>query len=515
MVRAPTFPFILALLATLAACAPSTEVPGLESIGSQQSALTPAQRRARAAQIRDAASAAGMTQGWMLAGIAQAETGLAHCWSEATWACQGPNSPDCGGGPVIAGAGDGPCSLMQGGLGLFQFDGGTFDQTLARDGVEILRIDGNVTHAVEFVTDMVIRSEFISGVSTAAEAIAWMNEVRIGNAHWDPWIRTVTRYYNGCRPTASCWSSRYASYRDKTVNVYEEMGADFWGESGTATWTAQFVSQSFPFARDPFELAPGEEQSGYLEMRNTGSESWRPGEVFLGTTEPRDGASPLTAGDWVSSSRAATIDRVVDPGNTGRFMFSVRAPTTAGDYPQYFNLVREGESWFSVPGDNVIQVRVTVTPSGCPAGLSARWQCEGAARRRCVAGGSVEEESCMHGCLDDGGGAVCGSAPIDEDRDGFSRGEDCDDSNPDVYPGAPDPCGDGVDADCNGIDLCSADGGPFTGDAASIDASVPADADAMRPTPIHSGCSASPNGSSNLWFVVAFGALLWRRRRRS
>ena len=87
----------------------------------------PAARRTRSEAIRDAAASRGMTTGVLLAGIAQVETGLSHCWSEATWACQGPNSPSCGGGPVIAGAADGPCSLQEGGLGMFQFDGGTFD----------------------------------------------------------------------------------------------------------------------------------------------------------------------------------------------------------------------------------------------------------------------------------------------------------------------------------------------------------------------------------------------------
>lgn len=221
----------LLVLLTLSACA--AEVSNEYSdFGAIEANLTASERRARATQIRDAARAAGMTQGWMLAGIAQAETGLAHCWSEATWACQGPDSPDCGGGPVIAGAGDGPCSLQQGGLGLFQFDGGTFSQTLARDGNAILRIDGNVTRAVEFVTNMVKNSSFISGVSTDAQAIDWMNGVRIDNSRWDAWISTVVRHYNGCRMSSSCWTSRYASYGEKTRDVFNEMGAAFWETTG-------------------------------------------------------------------------------------------------------------------------------------------------------------------------------------------------------------------------------------------------------------------------------------------
>jgi MYXO-CTERM domain-containing protein len=131
-------------------------------------------------------------------------------------------------------------------------------------------------------------------------------------------------------------------------------------------WAAQYVAQSFPLARDPFELAGNAEREGYLEMRNAGAATWRPGEVFLGTTEPRDGASAIAASDWIANNRAATIDREVPPGATGRFVFSVRAPNALGDYPQFFNLVREGVAWFSDggqggPPDNQIQIRVTTT----------------------------------------------------------------------------------------------------------------------------------------------------------
>jgi Putative metal-binding motif len=46
--------------------------------------------------------------------------------------------------------------------------------------------------------------------------------------------------------------------------------------------------------------------------------------------------------------------------------------------------------------------------------------------------------------------AGCGAA--DADFDGFAGAEDCDDSDPFVYPGAPEDPGDGIDADCTGDD---------------------------------------------------------------
>ena len=198
------------------------------SIAGVQSELSASERRTRAEVIRDAAQRRGLMNGLLLAGIASAETGLAHCWSEATWACQGPHSADCG-GPVIAGSADGPCADEQGGLGMFQFDGGTYDQTLEREGDRILSIAGNVDAAVDFVVSMVRRSTYIDGVDTVEEALNWMNEVRPWNELFHPWIQTVTHYYNGCIPgRCSVYESRYASYRDKCTDMLEEMGTDFW-----------------------------------------------------------------------------------------------------------------------------------------------------------------------------------------------------------------------------------------------------------------------------------------------
>jgi MYXO-CTERM domain-containing protein len=211
----------LAALVAFAACAPIDDDGAIDT---SVQGLTGAARRPRLQRIRDVAAAEGLTNGALLAGIAQVETGLSHCWSEATWACRGPNSTSCGGGPVIAGASDGPCSAQQGGLGMFQFDGGTFSQTLARDGRDILTLDGNIRHAVDFVVAIVIRE--VASVSTRAQALAWMNGITIarGNARLDQWVAILACRYNG-----ACGSAAQAGrYRDATLLVYGEVGAAFW-----------------------------------------------------------------------------------------------------------------------------------------------------------------------------------------------------------------------------------------------------------------------------------------------
>lgn len=214
----------LAVALAVSACAQEPR-----PLGAVTADLTAAERRARMTQIRDAAAARGLTNGVLLAGIAHNETGLAHCWSEATWACQGPDSVDCGGGPVIAGAGDGPCPDRQGGLGMFQFDAGTYDQTLMREGDRILLIAGNVEAAIDFTVAMVIRSVYIDGVDTREQALAWMNAVVVRGFHHMEWIQTVTHYYNGCTPTGcSVYDERFGNYSNGLGLVWDEMGEEFW-----------------------------------------------------------------------------------------------------------------------------------------------------------------------------------------------------------------------------------------------------------------------------------------------
>jgi hypothetical protein len=212
--------WVLAIAAT-AACSSAKPKRG----------LTVEAKHARYAVIRDAAARMGVHNGALLAGIAMSETNLAHCQIEAPYACPGPPSPSCGGGPVIAGAADGPCSAMQGGLGMFQFDAGTYADTLAQYGPRVLTIEGNAEQAVAFVLDKIVSD--VPGTQDWLGAAAWLDSVPLvkGQPALEQWAQLLACRYNGCCTSSTTCQSRAAGYRDNALAAYAEMGDAFWRTS--------------------------------------------------------------------------------------------------------------------------------------------------------------------------------------------------------------------------------------------------------------------------------------------
>ena len=225
-------PLIAALV--LCACAPLEGARDDREVDVARAALRdPAQRRARAARIRDAARARGIDDGaLMIAMLAEEETFMSQCLFEyGIPACSGPTSADCGGRAVLSGGGDGPCARDQGGLGMFQIDDGTESQTVAVHGPRVLSIDGNIEVGIDRVLQKIVDSRYLS-VSDTAGAIAFLNGLRIDDANWDAYVRTLVRYWNGCREGSRCWPSRYPKYDHAARTLLSEMGRDFWyGES--------------------------------------------------------------------------------------------------------------------------------------------------------------------------------------------------------------------------------------------------------------------------------------------
>jgi hypothetical protein len=220
-------------VALLAACASPTA-------GVQQGVSTQT-KHDRYTLIRDTAAQMGIYNGPLVAGIAISETGLAHCNSEVTYGCPGPASPSCDGQPILAGGADGPCSDMQGGLGMFQFDAGTYDQTVATYGPDILTIEGNSAQAVWFVIDKVEMD--IPDKATWLDAAAWMNGVPLdpSDATMNQWAALLACRYNGCCSTSATCASRANGYRDNAIIAYNDMGNDFWRAVGCTGLPAEGV----------------------------------------------------------------------------------------------------------------------------------------------------------------------------------------------------------------------------------------------------------------------------------
>jgi uncharacterized protein (TIGR03382 family) len=135
------------------------------------------------------------------------------------------------------------------------------------------------------------------------------------------------------------------------------------------TWfTAAETGRSFP-AEGPLAIGIGEPTEVWIELENRGGLAWQPGDVFLATTGPRDGASPLADDSWPAPGRAATVTEPVAPGATGRFAFTITA-AEAGEVQQTFGLVHGDGSWFADapwgagPADDAIVLHVVASAGG-------------------------------------------------------------------------------------------------------------------------------------------------------
>ena len=132
-----------------------------------------------------------------------------------------------------------------------------------------------------------------------------------------------------------------------------------------ATYAAQSV---------PAEMTSGERAVAWIEYRNDGSAAWQLDRTFLGTSSPRDHASPFfDLENWVSDHRASGPDHSdYGTGATGRFSFMITAPEVGEDtrVSDTFALVQEGVTWF---GDDarievLVHPRVAPTPPASDAG---------------------------------------------------------------------------------------------------------------------------------------------------
>ena len=124
---------------------------------------------------------------------------------------------------------------------------------------------------------------------------------------------------------------------------------------------------TFQAKSHPDTLVSGQTAAAWVEYLNTGA-GWTPDSTRLGTTVPRNRDSDFyTAGDWISADRPTPVDAITDSGETGRFSFTLTAPTvwTVTQYTEHWGLEQLGKGWFG-PADDEVYFDITVLPSGQP-----------------------------------------------------------------------------------------------------------------------------------------------------
>jgi len=146
-------------------------------------------------------------------------------------------------------------------------------------------------------------------------------------------------------------------------------------------YAAQLVRQS-PVCQSPcpatVQLTVGETITLLAEFKNTGTLPWYnfgKNPTRLGTSNPRDRLSvfkPLFG--WVLKNRPANVTRAgynaggkqtVNPGETGRFTFKIKAPNKPGKYTEVFQTVVEFHQWMQ----STVDWEITVVPK--PAKIPA------------------------------------------------------------------------------------------------------------------------------------------------
>jgi MYXO-CTERM domain-containing protein len=217
---------------------------------------------------------------------------------------------------VIAGTGDGKCSKKRGGLGMFQFDGGTHSDTLRRDGNEILELEGNISHAVDFTGKLVDLGQ--RSVSSTEGGIEWMNDVRLvkGDAKLEAWASTMACRYNGCCKNTKRCRARRAKYRDNALHYYDKYGADFWDDVGAPLKpSCPVVPRDGRIIDEEDECFVAEGAAKYWRAVESG---YNAGSLWTMTTSSSKGSNKATWKLFVAEPGRYRIDVHMDGGLHGK-----------------------------------------------------------------------------------------------------------------------------------------------------------------------------------------------------
>lgn len=122
--------------------------------------------------------------------------------------------------------------------------------------------------------------------------------------------------------------------------------SDWFGSTTAPNYAWQYVGQTNSVGGN---MVATQKATWTVSAKNIGTATWSntgSNPVRLGASHNNDRTS-----QFCNCSRAATLNESsVAPGAVGTFTFNVQAPTNAGTYNEYFNLLAEGAVWMNDPG---------------------------------------------------------------------------------------------------------------------------------------------------------------------
>jgi hypothetical protein len=158
-----------------------------------------------------------------------------------------------------------------------------------------------------------------------------------------------TFVFNVTAPTSGGFYAERFNLVSEGLSWFEDPWVEFDVHVGNF-YRWQMVSQSS--STGTFTMARNSTATFTLTVRNTGNVTWSNSSmpVRLATWNPPYRSSAFNDGSWINAYRVVNLTQSsVAPGATGTFVFTVRAPNTAGFYVERFNLVAEGLAWFADP----------------------------------------------------------------------------------------------------------------------------------------------------------------------
>ncbi|MFA6553374.1 MAG: CAP domain-containing protein [Patescibacteria group bacterium] len=121
--------------------------------------------------------------------------------------------------------------------------------------------------------------------------------------------------------------------------------------NATAAQPQYFQAKLSDQSAKDLAIKPLERIQFWVEFKNTGTITWtNSGEYFvaMNVTNPAGRHSAFEDETWKSYYRPATLQQAeVKPGQSGKFEFTLKAPSEAGSYEESYGLVAEGKAWIS------------------------------------------------------------------------------------------------------------------------------------------------------------------------